>query len=295
MRPWSPLFVHALFGACHSPDHTRTRVIVSNENAGTVSVIDPRTSAVLATIEVGKRPRGLRISPDGKTLYVALSGSPKGGPGVDESKLPPPDRAADGIGVVDLDSMRLVRTIKSGQDPETFDLVGPSMLVVSNEETSEASIVDLGSGTVRTRVAVGGEPEGVSTAPDGSVWVTSEADHSVAVIDPARGAVLAIVQTGQRPRAIAFHGTRGVVAGETDGSLTLVDTRTRSAVGRIDLPKIGAAAARPAGIALSPDGSTAYVATGRAGAVVVVDLDTREVVRTIEHVGDRPWRYHARP
>ena len=41
---------------------------------------------------LGKRPRGIRVSPDRTQLYIALSGSPISPPGVDESKLPPPDR-----------------------------------------------------------------------------------------------------------------------------------------------------------------------------------------------------------
>jgi YVTN family beta-propeller protein len=97
------------------------------------------------------------------------------------------------------------------------------------------------------------------------------------------------VQTGKRPRAIAFHGTRGVVGGENDASVTIVDTTSRSVVGRIELPRIGDATPRPAGIVIAPDGVHAYVATGRAGAIVVVDLDARRVVRTIEGVGARPW------
>ena len=75
---------------------------MSNEIDGTVSVIDTATHQVLQSISVGKRPRGIRSSPDGKTVYVALSGSPMGGPNVDESKLPPPDRRHDGIGVIDV-------------------------------------------------------------------------------------------------------------------------------------------------------------------------------------------------
>ena len=70
--------------------------------AGTSIVIDPEAGQVVERIAVGKRPRGLRISRDGRQLLVALSGNPIAGPGVDESKLPPADRAADGIGVVDL-------------------------------------------------------------------------------------------------------------------------------------------------------------------------------------------------
>src|SRR5689334_13829872 len=75
------------------------RIYVTNENSGDLSVIDSATNEVIATVPLGKRPRGIHASPDGKAVYVALSGSPIGGPNVDESKLPPPDKKADGIGV----------------------------------------------------------------------------------------------------------------------------------------------------------------------------------------------------
>src|SRR5688572_4765200 len=99
-----------------------TELYVSTEDGGEVVVIDAESATVAARIPVGKRPRGLKLSHDGRTLYVALSGSPRGGPGVDESKLPAADRSADGVGVVDLVTRKLVRTLPSGQDPESFDL-----------------------------------------------------------------------------------------------------------------------------------------------------------------------------
>src|ERR1041384_4748154 len=78
------------------------RVYVSDEDGGHVVVLPVASTAsgdrVIARIAVGKRPRGLRVSPDGSRLFVALSGMPKAGPGVDESKLPPADPSADGIG-----------------------------------------------------------------------------------------------------------------------------------------------------------------------------------------------------
>src|SRR5687767_9772983 len=118
------------------------RVYVTNENSGDMSVIDPATNTVIATVPLGKRPRGIRASPDRKTIYVALSGSPIAGPGVDESTLPPPDKSADGIGVFDVAQNKLVRMIKSGSDPETFDLSKDGkLLYVSNEDTAEVSIV----------------------------------------------------------------------------------------------------------------------------------------------------------
>ena len=44
---------------------------VTNERAGTVSVIDAKTDAVVNTFSVGTRPRGIVAS--GKRLYIAVS------------------------------------------------------------------------------------------------------------------------------------------------------------------------------------------------------------------------------
>ncbi len=70
---------------------------MTNEVSGDMTIIDSGNFNVIATVPLGKRPRGIHPSPDGKTIYVALSGSPIAGPGVDESTLPPPDKSADGI------------------------------------------------------------------------------------------------------------------------------------------------------------------------------------------------------
>jgi DNA-binding beta-propeller fold protein YncE len=89
---------------------------------------------VVEKIAVGKRPRGIHLSRDGKELLVALSGSPIGGPGVDESKLPPPDRTADGIGIVDIAARKIASILTSGPDPEQIALSPDgTKLFVSNE------------------------------------------------------------------------------------------------------------------------------------------------------------------
>jgi YVTN family beta-propeller protein len=55
-------------------------VYVSNERSGDISVIDGGTDAVVATFKAGKRPRGIHAAPDGKRLFVTLSGSPRMAP-----------------------------------------------------------------------------------------------------------------------------------------------------------------------------------------------------------------------
>jgi YVTN family beta-propeller protein len=113
---------------------------VSCEDSGEVAVVDTATATSIATWPAGSRPRGLLVAPDGKHLLVALSGSPKSGPGVEEATSPPPDRASDGIGVFDLASGKRLRILSSGEDPEAFDVTRDGRtLYVSNEETAKAS------------------------------------------------------------------------------------------------------------------------------------------------------------
>src|ERR1700690_3693318 len=69
------------------------RGYVTNEGSGDLTVIDGGTQSVVATLPLGKRPRGIAAAADGRHLYVAVSGSPLAGPGVDESSLPPADKA----------------------------------------------------------------------------------------------------------------------------------------------------------------------------------------------------------
>ena len=116
------------------------KLYVTNEVSGDMTIIDSADYHVIATIPLGKRPRGIHASPDRQTIYVALSGSPIAGPGVDESTLPPPDHTADGIGVFDVKQRKIVRTLKAGSDPENFDLSKDgTQIYISNEDDAAVS------------------------------------------------------------------------------------------------------------------------------------------------------------
>ncbi len=178
------------------------RLFVTNETSGDITVVDVAAAKTIATIPVGKRPRGIRLSPDGTTLYVALSGSPIAPPGVDESTLPPADKKADGIGVVSVREQRLLRVIKAGSDPEqTAVSKDGSRLFVANEDTGELTVVAIDDSRVLATFKVGDEPEGVDLRPDGQVvYVTSEDDSQVTAIDAVALKPLATVKVGRRPR-----------------------------------------------------------------------------------------------
>lgn len=273
------------------------RLYVSSEESGTVAVIDVDNRAVVATIPVGKRPRGIQLSPDRRTVYVALSGSPAAGPpgqdggsaaknGDDDDRA---DRSADGIGAIDVGTGKLVSTLSSGSDPEQLAIAGDGQkLYVANEDAAELSVIDVQKNVIAHSVKVGKEPEGVTLAPDGrTVWVTSESDGKVYVVDTATNAVLAAIEAGKRPRAIAVtrDSARAFVTLENEGAVAFIDAAQKK---RTSTVKLAGANVRPMGIVLSPDEKTAYVTTGRGKHVVAIDVVAGNEAWSVE-VGERPW------
>jgi YVTN family beta-propeller protein len=271
-------------------------VYVTNERSGDLTIIDSLTNDVVSTVPLGKRPRGIHVSPDKKTIYVALSGSPIAGPGVDESKLPPPDKSADGIGVFDIKEKKLLKVIHGGSDPEEFDLSKDgSLIYTSNEDKGEASIIDIAAGMVVASLQLGNEesePEGVSTSPDGKfVYVTTENEGAVFVIDTAARKVTKNFKVGSRPRSVAFFpdGMKAYVSRENDGFLSILDTVKHLKTGEIKIgnPK-DPDLIKPMKVILSSDAKTAYVSSGRGKQVFTIDTTTDKVTGSFE-VGRRPW------
>ncbi len=272
------------------------RIYVSNEISGDLSIIDGTTLEVVQTVPLGKRPRGIHASPDGKFVYVALSGSPPAPPGVDESTLPPPDHSADGIGVFDIAQNKLVRILKAGSDPENFDVGHDGkMIFVSNEDASGISFIDIAAGGLTKTIKTGEEPEGVTVSPDGKlVYSTNEEDGTVSVTDIAEAKLLKTFKVGRRPRNVVFLPGKQLayVNAENDGAIYQIDTEKNKMIDKIPLGKPGEV--KPMGLALSLDASKLYVSTGRAHMVFVIDTSTNKPLGSFE-VGQRPWGLAVSP
>jgi len=265
------------------------RVYVTNEMSGDLSIIDPAANKVVSRIALGKRPRGIIPSPDGRLLYIALSGSPIAGPGVDESKLPPADKTADGIAVLDVASGKVVRVLRGISDPEQI-AVSPDgrTLYVASEDTGQVMLIDAAQGGVRAKLVVGGEPEGLAASPDGDlVYATSEEDSTIAVIDTKHRAVKTRIPVGKRPRTVAFlpSGTRALVPGENDATVSVIDVASSRVVRTMH---IDADNAKPMGVVITPQGDSAFVTTGRGGELVRINI-ANLTVSGAAVVGERPW------
>jgi YVTN family beta-propeller protein len=285
------------------------QVFVSNERSGDVTVIDGGDFKVLGTIPVGKRPRGIHAGADGKTVFVALSGTPIAAPPQldahgnpifakhkdddddDEAKS---DKSADAIGVLDVAQRKLTGRILAGSDPEEFALSKDgTQLYVSNEDVKTASVIDVATGKVQHIVPVGQEPEGVATLPDGKhFYVTCESGGDVFVVDSSTYQAVAQFKVEPRPRSAAFLSAGGIgfIPSESVAKLNVIDTVHSVVLKVIALPE----GSRPMSVQLSPDEKTLYVSNGRAGTISVIDTQTYQLRNTIA-VGTRPWGIAVSP
>jgi YVTN family beta-propeller protein len=267
------------------------RAYVSNEDGHTVTVIDTASDAAVATIAVGKRPRGLKLNRDGSTLFVAVSGLPKCPPTVPDEECAKLERdvRADGVAVVDTATQKVVRVLSAGSDPEQFDLsVDGKRLFVANEDVASASVVEIDTGKVLARIAVGLEPEGIVASPNGQwVFVTNESDNSVSVIETRALKVIKTIKVGKRPRDLVFtpDSKAAFVSGELDASLYRIGVPDGEPIQRVlQLRK----EALPMALVADWPRDRLYMSTGRGATVAIIDVGAPKLIAEVK-VGTRPW------
>ena len=276
------------------------QVYVTNERSDDITVINGSDFSVAGTYPVGKRPRGIHLSPNGKLVYVALSGTPMEGPPQLDAHGNPifkrnrgddaadADKSADGIGMVDVATKKLIGKFAAGSDPEEFALSKDgTRLYISNEDVRTASVINIATTKVEHIIVVGPEPEGVTTTPDGKFfYVACEAGGDIYAVDTATYTAVAHFKVEGRPRSVDFlpSGGIGFVPSESAGQLNVIDTVHPGVIKTITLP----AGSRPMRVKVAPDGRRVYVSNGRAGTISVLDGRSYELLDSIK-VGTRPW------
>ncbi|HEY0778859.1 MAG TPA: hypothetical protein VGD56_12895 [Gemmatirosa sp.] len=204
-----------------SPDGQR--VITTNVNAGTVSILEaraargpsgpppgsppggpplgappgpppgaspgpPRTDWTSTVVPVGRGAEGFDVSPDGKEAWVANAG--------------------DGtISVIDLGTRRVVQTLAAdvrGANRLKFTPDG-ALAFVSTLGGSDVTVLRAATRAVVKRIPVGHGAAGIQMQPDGArVYVACTPDDYVAVIDVRSLAVVGRVTAGREPDGLAW-------------------------------------------------------------------------------------------
>jgi len=276
---------------------------VTNQGDG-VSVIDLATLKPVRTIAVGKDPRGIGITPDGRLLVVA-------------------NQADEDVSVVDTATGQTLHRVAIGKNAE-FVRVGPTGATAyvtyepsssgkppskegpaekaeqhgkagrdEQPEAAEIAVVDLSTFSVSARLPASPETEGMDFSPDArQLVVANEGDDTVVVYDLASGRAakkIDVAPYGKRPRGVKFSpdGSIVLVTLESSDNFLVLDAR-------YNVVKAVATGKGPYGVAFEPGGAHVWIAAARSEQVQVLDAKTFAPVAQIP-VGKRCWHFTFTP
>jgi len=258
---------------------------ITNVGNNTVSVINTATNMLTATVTVGNDPTGVAVTPNGKYVYVA-----------NDNAL----SDKNSVSVISTATNTVAATISIGKSTSSVALTpdGKHAYVTSYGYNGLLSVISTATNTVTTTIPVGLWPLSVTISPNGKyAYVThdiSVADYISVVSTSTNKETENITVGGNDTEYVAFtpnseyaYVTVLPPQPETpgpgplgNGTISIINTATNKMAS--NLPILG----EPIGIAISPNGTYAYVTAlenGQNGAILKISIPTAEQTVTTQN------------
>jgi YVTN family beta-propeller protein len=204
---------------------------VSNEEDAALSFIDVASGKVTATVKIGKEPEGVKVSPDGKTVYVT-------------------SEVANLVHVIDVASAKVKQNIKAGKRPRRFAMTPDgAQLWVTNELDASVSIINTAdhslAGTIKFEVkgmrAADITPVGIAMSRDGKrAFVSLGRANHLAFVDVASRKVSQLVLVGKRAWNVSLNKaeTQAWVVNGLSDDITVVDIASAKAIKSVPVGRV---------------------------------------------------------
>lgn len=206
------------------------RLFVGDWNGAHVSVLGVEDGAPPKTIDVGRAPAHVLLTPDETLLFVA-------------------NRESDSVTAVRTGDLTIAATIPVGRAPFAMALSpDAARLYVANVQAGTLSVIDTAALKVVETLISGAMPYGAAVTPDGTrVLVTNQQASTVAVLG-SRGPPASIKVGGYPEGVVISHdGTRAYVANWFSDDVSVLDLASLKEISRVKCP------GGPRGIAVSND------------------------------------------
>jgi DNA-binding beta-propeller fold protein YncE len=272
------------------------RLLLANKNTADLSEIDTATGKVVRRVKIGKNPEFVRVfrgyayvtyepgessgppkAAEGPGASAGAGGPPGAGKDDDDANAPPAE-----IAIVDLKSLRVIRSVKSGHETEGVEFSADGKeLLVTNEGDDTVSVYHVGTGAPLRGIKLdhGSRPRGIKRSPDGKQYVvTLENTNKFVVLDARSLKALKTVDTQLGPYGVAFDpsGKRLFVAAARGKTLQVFDAKTYDHVSDVPMGQ------RCWHFSFTPDGSKVMLACGRSNAVYVLDASSYQTIKQID-------------
>ena len=223
------------------------RGYVSCGRAGTVTVFDLKTLAVMATVKVtGDNPDAIAFEPVSKRIFT-FNGRGRN------------------ITAIDTATNEVIGTIDVGAKPEFAVADGTGMMFVNLEDTSMIAVFDARTLEVKARwpIAPGEEPSGLAIDREHRRLFSVCGNKLMVVVDADSGKVISSVPIGEGVDGAAFDPATGCAfASNGEGTLTVVHESSPDT-----FIVLGNVATKPGArtVALDPTSHYLYLPTARYG------------------------------
>lgn len=243
--------------------------VVGERDTDHVSFVNTATNRLVGgPVEAGDGPTSVAITPDGRYAYVT-------------------DVFGESVSVIETGLRRNVATIEEvGEEPFGIAITPDGKYAyVTLRGGNEVAVISTQTKKVVKSIPVGSKPTGVAISPTGRfAYVANYLDNDVEVLNTETMTVAPgePITVGEGPMGIEFTPGGSAYVVDQVGKVSAINTATKK-VTEISLsPKTG----EPRGIAISPDGTEAYVVGLGTGPISVIDTGTNKVTGEIEVAGE---------
>jgi YVTN family beta-propeller protein len=167
-----------------------TFALASCEFSGRMVRIDLRTETVSGYVRVGGSPQDVKLSPDGRTFYVANRFLPQLG--------------ASGVQMIDARTLEVVGFIRTRLDAHGLYVSRNTQeLYVTNRAGGAITVVSFASHRIVATWPIPGTPDMGGVSPDGrTLWVAGRYSSAVYAISTRTGHVVASIPVGVSPHGL---------------------------------------------------------------------------------------------
>ncbi len=176
-----------------------------------------------------------------------------------------------GVTALDLDSGRVTRQLVAGQHVHAVVPLPGGKVISTNGDSNTATLFEGSSGKVIAEIATGKGPDAAVFDPaGGQVWVMNGKDGSASLIDPVRARAIDMIPIGGSLEFAVADGNGHIFVNiEDQGSVAVIDTRSRSVMARYDLPGCD----HPTGLGIDPASGILLAACANRIAVAIHAAD----------------------
>ena len=203
---------------------------------------------------------------------------------------------AHGISIIDIAKQRVTGTIYESGDPHTILLsLDGSELYVTQPSLGQVAVFGTKTGKTLCSVSLPGQPSLLALSLDSTIlYAAGQGDSNVRAIDPQTCVVKRTFETHEPVYGLAVTASTAANATPSTPNQIWITGTTSLTIFDANGQLLGSVpiAGGPQNISI-PGGFTAYVTT-RQGTVVAVDLNSRQVIRTLLSGGQfGPMDYDA--